>query len=100
MNSRAFGLTLQRMAEDAKTGGPSATAPMGKYYGSEQNKLRYEIMLQAMGTQALGWEGEPFTPEELVITREWLRSKANSIEGGTSEINLNVISKRVLNLPS
>jgi alkylation response protein AidB-like acyl-CoA dehydrogenase len=73
---------------------------MGKYYGSEQNKLRYEIMLQAMGTKALGWEGEPFTPEELAITREWLRSKANSIEGGTSEINLNVISKRVLNLPS
>ena len=100
LNSRAFGLTLQRMAEDAKTGGPSATASMGKYYGSEQNKLRYEIMLQAMGTQALGWEGEPFTPEELAITREWLRSKANSIEGGTSEINLNVISKRVLNLPS
>ena len=99
LNSRAFGLTLQRMAEDAKTGGPSATASMGKYYGSEQNKLRYEIMLQAMGTQALGWEGEPFTPEELAITREWLRSKANSIEGGTSEINLNVISKRVLNLP-
>jgi alkylation response protein AidB-like acyl-CoA dehydrogenase len=57
-------------------------------------------MLQAMGTKALGWEGEPFTPEELAITREWLRSKANSIEGGTSEINLNVISKRVLNLPS
>ena len=56
-------------------------------------------MLQAMGTQALGWQGEPFTPEELAITREWLRSKANSIEGGTSEINLNVISKRVLNLP-
>ena len=38
-------------------------------------------------------------PEELAITREWLRSKANSIEGGTSEINLNVISKRVLDLP-
>ena len=87
------------MSEDAKSGGPSATASMGKYYGSEQNKLRYEIMLQAMGTSALGWEGEPFAPEELAITREWLRSKANSIEGGTSEINLNVISKRVLDLP-
>ena len=99
LNSRAFTLTLQRMAEDAKTGGPSATASMGKYYGSEQNKLRYEIMLQAMGTSGLGWEGEPFAPEELAITREWLRSKANSIEGGTSEINLNVISKRVLDLP-
>ena len=57
-------------------------------------------MLEAMGTRGLGWEGEPFTPEELAITKEWLRSKANSIEGGTSEINLNVISKRVLNLPN
>ena len=99
LNSRAFGLTLQRMGEEAKSGGPSATASMGKYYGTEQNKLRYEIMLEAMGTKALGWEGEPFSPEELAITREWLRSKANSIEGGTTEINLNVISKRVLNLP-
>ena len=100
LNSRAFGLTLQRMGEEAKSGGPSATASMGKYYGTEQNKLRYEIMLEAMGTRALGWKGEPFTPEELAITREWLRSKGNSIEGGTSEINLNVISKRVLNLPN
>ena len=100
LNSRAFGLTLQRMGEEAKAGGPSATASMGKYYGTEQNKLRYEIMLEAMGTRGLGWEGEPFTPEELAITREWLRSKGNSIEGGTSEINLNVISKRVLNLPN
>ena len=100
LNSRAFSLTLQRMGEEAKSGGPSATASMGKYYGTEQNKLRYEIMLEAMGTRALGWKGEPFTPEELAITREWLRSKGNSIEGGTSEINLNVISKRVLNLPN
>ena len=99
LNSRAFGLTMQRMGEEMKSGGPSSTASMGKYYGTEQNKLRYEIMLEAMGVQALGWEGEPFSPEELAITREWLRSKANSIEGGTTEINLNVISKRVLNLP-
>ena len=69
LNSRAFGLTLQRMGEEAKSGGPSATASMGKYYGTEQNKLRYEIMLEAMGTKALGWEGDPFSPEELAITR-------------------------------
>ncbi|MBL4793387.1 MAG: acyl-CoA dehydrogenase, partial [Citromicrobium sp.] len=31
--------------------------------------------------------------------RSWLRTKANSIEGGTSEIMLNVISKRILELP-
>ena len=56
-------------------------------------------MLEAMGTQALGWEGEGFGPAELAITREWLRTKANSIEGGTSEVQLNIIAKRVLDLP-
>ena len=52
-----------------------------------------------MGTQAVGWEGNAFTDRELNTTRQWLRSKANSIEGGTSEVQLNVIAKRVLGLP-
>ena len=47
----------------------------------------------------MGWEGEGFEPGELTATRQWLRSKANSIEGGTSEVQLNVIAKRVLGLP-
>ena len=72
---------------------------MFKYYGTEQNKRKYELLLAAMGTQALGWEGEGFADQELLVTREWLRSKANSIEGGTSEVQLNVIAKRVLGLP-
>ncbi len=99
MNSRAFGLTLQRIGEETKVGAPSPAAAMSKYYGTEHNKLRYELLLEAMGSKALGWEGEGFTPEELAITRDWLRTKANSIEGGTSEVQLNVISKRVLGLP-
>ena len=72
---------------------------MLKNYGCELNKRRYELMLQAIGSQGLGWEGEGFNDEELQLTREWLRSKANSIEGGTSEVQLNVIAKRVLGLP-
>ena len=99
LNSRAFGLTIQRVGEETKVGAPSPAAAMGKYYGTEHNKLRYELMLEAMGSQGIGWEGVGFSMEELAITRDWLRTKANSIEGGTSEVQLNVISKRVLGLP-
>jgi acyl-CoA dehydrogenase len=100
MDGEIFGLTLRRSGEEAQSGsGPSATSSMFKYYGTEQNKKRFEVMLATMGSQSLGWEGEGFDSMELSTAREWLRSKGNSIEGGTSEIQLNVIAKRVLGLP-
>jgi alkylation response protein AidB-like acyl-CoA dehydrogenase len=55
--------------------------------------------VEALGLQGLGWTGDGYAEPELQAVRVWLRSKANSIEGGTSEINLNVVSKRVLGLP-
>lgn len=100
IDSDAFAYTSQRSVQESKQGqGPNATSSMLKYYGCELNKRRYELMLQGLGSQALGWEGAGFNSEELQITREWLRSKANSIEGGTAEVQLNVIAKRVLGLP-
>jgi len=100
IDSDAFAFTSRRSIEESKQGqGPNATSSMLKNYGCELNKRRYELMLQAIGSQGLGWEGEGFSDEELQLTREWLRSKANSIEGGTSEVQLNVIAKRVLGLP-
>lgn len=100
IDSEAFAYTSQRSVEESSQGqGPNATSSMLKNYGCELNKRRYELMLQGLGSQALGWEGAGFSGEELQITREWLRSKANSIEGGTSEVQLNVIAKRVLGLP-
>lgn len=100
MNDRAFGLTVRRNQEESKsTKAPSFVSSMFKYYGTEQNKNRYELMLKAMGTQMLGWEGDGFGADELTNTRAWLRTKANSIEGGTSEVQLNIIAKRVLGLP-
>ncbi|MAX08426.1 MAG: acyl-CoA dehydrogenase [Gammaproteobacteria bacterium] len=100
IDSTAFMLTSQRSIEESKQGqGPNATSSMLKNYGCELNKRRYEILMKALGSQSLGWEGEGFNAEELLVTREWLRSKANSIEGGTSEVQLNVIAKRVLGLP-
>jgi alkylation response protein AidB-like acyl-CoA dehydrogenase len=100
MNGAAFALTMRRATDEAKLStGPSATSSMFKLYGTEHNKDRYEVMLELQGTNSLGWEGDGFNARELSTTREWLRSKANSIEGGTSEVQLNVIAKRVLNLP-
>lgn len=100
IDADAFAFTSRRSVEESKQGqGPNATSSMLKNYGCELNKRRYELMLQAIGSQGLGWEGEGFSDEELQLTREWLRSKANSIEGGTSEVQLNVIAKRVLGLP-
>lgn len=100
MNDRAFQLTLHRSAQEAATGNANGhLASVFKYYGSEQNKRKFELLLQTMGSQSVGWEGENFSDSELNTTRQWLRSKANSIEGGTSEVQLNVIAKRVLGLP-
>ncbi|MFN3238050.1 MAG: acyl-CoA dehydrogenase family protein [Pseudomonadales bacterium] len=100
MNDRAFSLTVRRNQEESKsTKAPSFASSMFKLYGTEQNKNRYELMLKAMGSQMLGWEGDGFEDDELTRTRAWLRTKANSIEGGTSEVQLNIIAKRVLGLP-
>ncbi|MEZ5552069.1 MAG: acyl-CoA dehydrogenase family protein [Pseudomonadales bacterium] len=100
MNDHAFQFTLQRAGDEAKAGKADGNlASIFKYYGTEQNKRKYELLLDTMGSQAVGWEGDGFSARELNTTRQWLRSKANSIEGGTSEVQLNVIAKRVLGLP-
>jgi alkylation response protein AidB-like acyl-CoA dehydrogenase len=100
MNDLAFQLTMSRSGEEAKAGSADGNlASMFKYYGTEQNKRKYERMLELMGTQAVGWGGTGFSDKEQFTTTAWLRSKANSIEGGTSEVQLNVIAKRVLGLP-
>jgi alkylation response protein AidB-like acyl-CoA dehydrogenase len=70
-----------------------------KYAGAKLAQDRNELIVEALGHAGLGWSGDGFGEPELAATRTWLRSKGNSIEGGTSEINLNVVSKRVLGLP-
>ena len=99
MYAKAFSLTVARQAEQAKAGqAVSHTASILKYGAAKMNQDRHELLIEALGTEGLGWEGEGFDPTAKKVTRQWLRSKGNSIEGGTSEINLNVISKRVLGL--
>jgi alkylation response protein AidB-like acyl-CoA dehydrogenase len=100
LDQQCLDLTLQRTKDSMKAGqAPGPESSIFKYYGTELNKRRHELLLAILGPQAVGWEGEGFEPRELKLTREWLRSRANSIEGGTSEIQLNIIAKRVLGLP-
>lgn len=100
MDGQAFRITMARSAEEARAGlADGNLASFIKYYNSEQNKRKYDILLQVLGTRMLGWEGDGFTDDEIDITRQWLRARANSIEGGTSEVQLNVIAKRILGLP-
>ena len=70
-----------------------------KYAGTEEQKRKEELMVALMGMRALGWEGDYFTQDELLINKEWLMSKAMTIAGGTSEVQLNIIAKRALELP-
>ena len=100
IDAHAFQLTRQRAAEAADRGSPPGPASaMFKYYGTELIKRRYEVTIAAEGEQGLGWDGDDFSPDELRRTKEWLRSKAGSIAGGTSEVQLNIVAKRVLGLP-
>ena len=98
LDTLAFAATMTRVGDEAKAGqGLGAASSIFKYYGTELNKRRNELNLATLGEQALGWEGEAYRDGQ--VSRDWLRSKGNSIEGGTSEIQLNIIAKRVLGLP-
>ncbi len=98
LDTLAFSFTMSRVRDEAKAGkGLGAASSIFKYYGTELNKRRNELNLAVNGEAALGWDGERYDGGRL--SRDWLRSKGNSIEGGTSEIQLNIISKRVLGLP-
>jgi len=98
IDTAAFRLALERVGDQtrAKQAHP-AIASMLKYYGSELNKRRHEVLMSAGGSDALEWEGE--RSRGGAMARDWLRTKANSIEGGTSEVQLNIIAKHLLQLP-
>lgn len=94
----AFKMTMGRMLSEAKAGvSLGAKSSMLKYYGTELNKRRLELLMDAAGQDGLEWESDRSNDGQLA--RTWLRTKGNSIEGGTSEVQLNIISKHILQLP-
>jgi len=98
MDGRCLALTIERARDEVKAGvSLGATASLFKYYGTELNKRRYELLMAINGSDALDWEGGE--SQDGLRPKTWLRTKGNSIEGGTSEIQLNVVAKRILGLP-
>ena len=101
MQQQAIQKTMARSGDEAKAGQnvSAATSSSFKLIGTECNQAKFDLMTSILGAQSLGWEGDGFEAYELETTRQWLRSFANTIEGGTSEVQLNIIAKRVLGLP-
>jgi alkylation response protein AidB-like acyl-CoA dehydrogenase len=91
---------MQRSRDAVKAGHrPGPETSFFKVYGTELNQRRQELFVALAGQHALGWDGAGYSEEEIALARDWLRSRGNSIEGGTSEVQLNIIAKRVLGLP-
>jgi acyl-CoA dehydrogenase len=95
VRAKAFTAMSEKFIDELKAGKAHPAQPsMMKYYGTELNKSRHELMMAAGGSDALEWESQE--SNNGAAPRAWLRTKANSIEGGTSEVQLNIISKRIL----
>jgi len=98
IDERCLELTIERARDEVKAGvSLGAAASMFKYYGTELNMRRYELLMSIGGHDALVWAGE--SSRDGYLPKMWLRTKGNSIEGGTSEIQLNIVAKRILGLP-
>jgi alkylation response protein AidB-like acyl-CoA dehydrogenase len=100
MDAKVHGLTLARAVAEAKgSNNPGNAASVLKNSMTSVAQTRAELTLEIYGAQGLGWEGEAFSGDELETVRSWLFGKAMSIYGGSSEIQNNIISKRILGLP-
>ncbi|MBX3482046.1 acyl-CoA dehydrogenase family protein [Phenylobacterium sp.] len=101
IDARALDLTLERLRAEARAGqaGPAADSVL-KNAAAAVSAERRELLIEILGGQGLGWDGDAYRSDELAIVRDWLADKARSIYGGTTEIQNNVIAKRILGLPA
>jgi alkylation response protein AidB-like acyl-CoA dehydrogenase len=98
MEWRAFMLTAARVTQEAKAGGVSEVSSILKTVGTRLVQERSELMVEIAGLQGLGWEGDGFSDTELTNVRSWLGGKASTIYGGSTEIQYNVVAKRILGM--
>lgn len=110
IQQEAVRLTNIRASEMREKGTPGPEGSTSKLYEAEINKASYEFGMELLGNEGLLFpRGYALTQPELNFDNDtfgftdtqslFLRSRANSIEGGTSEIMRNIIAERVLGLP-
>jgi len=99
MDDKIFSMTIERAIDEAKAGNESgAASSLFKYYGTELNQQRMELIMSLTGSRELIMDSKKNKNGH--IAAKFLRSKGNTIEGGTSEVQLNIISKNILGLPT
>ncbi|WP_337188190.1 acyl-CoA dehydrogenase family protein [Phenylobacterium sp.] len=101
VDARTLALMLERLraesrADQARAGLDSVV----KNAAAAVSARRRELLIEILGGQGLGWSGDAYGPDELDAVRDWLADKAKSIYGGTTEVQDNVIAKRILGLPA
>ena len=99
VNTHSMQLTQRRTVEESEGNTPGPATSIFKYYGANLAKERAELQVAIMGSQGIGASSGTFSNAELAMTRGWLAGKARSIAGGSNEVQLNIIAKRVLGLP-
>ena len=97
-------LTNIRAGQNRKMGVPGPEGSIGKMASAELNKETYELCIELLGAEGMLYGSyEMVRPDTAMsfdsLPKAFLRARANSIEGGTSEVMRNILGERVLGLP-
>ena len=106
IRGEAYSMTNMRAAQTRKAGTPGPEGSVAKLAFAEENKRVYDLCMDLLGNDAMLFPaGYPMVRPDLVgmgspdVHKLFLRVRANSIEGGTSEVMRNILGERVLGLP-
>jgi alkylation response protein AidB-like acyl-CoA dehydrogenase len=105
LRAEAQRLTSERSRASATAGGPGPEGSIGKMVGAELNQRIYEFCMDLLGPEGILYHGYAMHGTHRdgdwrgPIQQRYLRSRANTIEGGTSEVMRNILGERVLGLP-